>query len=115
MAAKSVTAIGTINVATTTVLQLPEGSIDRASMVTIQITGSWTVGGTITFQGTVNGGSSPTWVNVLATQSTTTTAAVTGTTAGIYRVDATGLSALQLVPDGGGTGTLSVYVRPTIG
>lgn len=114
MASRSGQLVGTMDLATSTAVALGDGSTDRASMITVQFTGTWTAG-TATFQGTVDGGTSPTWVSVLATPSTTTTAAATATAVGIYRVDASGLSAVRILPPGSGTGTISVYVRPTIG
>jgi hypothetical protein len=108
--AKTGRLVGSIGMGAGGTLELGDGSSDYASMIGVQLTGTWT--GTVTFQGTIKG---DTWVNVLAVPSDSTTAATTATANGVYRVDATGLSGIRLNGGAGGTGTVVAYARPTLG
>lgn len=79
--------IGTVNDAAT--VGLSEGD---NSTVTFQLVdaGSWN--GTFTFQATLDGTN---WTSILATPVATGTAATTTTSAGIFRIDASGCLAVR--------------------
>ena len=91
-------------------LALGDGSIDTASLITIQVVGSITA--TFTVQGTVDG---VTWVSILARPIGSTTAATTITAAGIYQIETSGLSDVRLSWPGSQTGTPTIWRRAVVG
>src|SRR4030042_1009832 len=83
-----------------------DGSEHAASQVFYQLSGTWV--GTITFQASLDGTN---WQSILAYPTTSTTGAVTATSNGIYRIDASGVIT-RCYCSAFTSGTIVVATRP---
>lgn len=104
--------IGSIGMVAGGTLHLGSGDAGRASVITVQTVGTWT--GTLAIKATVDGTN---YKNVLGLPADSTTAATTIASGAetITRIDATGYTDVELVGSAGGTGTVDIYRKPTIG
>lgn len=81
-----------------------------AGDITFQITGTFSQ--TLTFEATIDGTN---WVALMATNLNTGTGATTTTAAGLFRVDATGLTRFRVRCSAHTSGSSVVTATPTIG
>src|SRR5262245_55164731 len=105
-------ATGTMDMVNGATVDLGSGDAGRASVISVQLVGSWS--GTLTIKATVDGTN---YVSVfgLAADSTTAATTIASGYVGITRIDATGYLNVRVVGTAGGTGTPAVWKRPTIG
>lgn len=104
--------VGTIDMSAGGTVVLGSGDAGRSSVVTVQTVGTWT--GTLTIKATVDGTN---YIACLGYPVGSTTGATTISSGAetITRIDATGFTLVALVGSAGGSGSVALHVRPTIG